>query len=123
MNFGGPIETGVFVQQVSVSMSYPGIIRGMHSHKKQWDFWYLLQGSVWVQIYYVGPDPVDEYHYEFFLNGNNGYMLTIPPGWAHGYKVLNNNPCMMLYGVSEIYNGSNPDEVKHGETMDGLITW
>ena len=122
VDFSRPSE-GLFIKQVMVSMSYSGVIRGMHSHSTQWDFWYLLNGSIWVQTYYVGKESINEYHHEFFLNGNNGQILIIPPGHAHGYKTLGNKPCTMLYGVSEPYDRGNPDEIKHGETMDGLITW
>jgi dTDP-4-dehydrorhamnose 3,5-epimerase len=45
-----------------------------------------------------------------YLHDQDYKLLTIPPGVAHGYRVLGNEPALLLYHTSLPYDPKNPDE-------------
>jgi len=46
----------------------------------------------------------------FYMGEKNYALLLIPPGVAHGYRVLGNKPAGLFYHVDQTYNPNNPDE-------------
>ncbi len=113
-------DEGFVFGQWSHSSMYSGTIKGFHLHLVQWDFWYcpigvikavlvdcrranpIIRegGSVYPQIPVRDLDGYDEY-----LLGDNqpAQVLRIPPGVAHGLKVLQ-GPAHLFYVTSHVYN-------------------
>ena len=46
----------------------------------------------------------------YYLGDQNRQLLVIPTGVAHGYRVLGNEPTLLLYHTTEAYNPADPDE-------------
>ncbi len=42
--------------------------------------------------------------------GKNPLVLAIPPGVAHGYRVLGSEPAALFYHTTEHYDPAQPDE-------------
>lgn len=99
---GGP---GAFTQ-ANVSTSAPGVLRGLHLHRRQLDHWVLLEGRVVVALVDVRPmlagaeRPLVETH-ELAADDR----VTIPVGVAHGFLAL--EPLTLLYLVTNEYDGSD----------------
>lgn len=91
-------------KQSTLTMSYPGIIKAFHYHKEQWDYWVCIKGNIQVVLYKEGITEV------IYLSEDNLSALVIPPNVLHGYKVLGNEPALLLYHTSKVYDPSNPDE-------------
>jgi len=106
------------IEQISISETYPGVIKAFHKHEHQWDYWYLISGNIEAKL-------VHEKHQiplSYYLSGDDDVILVIPPYWYHGYKVLGNTPAKMLYMVSTEYNPDSPDEEKISPYSYG-VTW
>jgi dTDP-4-dehydrorhamnose 3,5-epimerase len=100
--------------QVNLSASTPGVLRGLHLHRRQVDHWVVATGRALVALVDVRPlldgtgaNPVVETR-ELALDGS----VTIPPGVAHGFLAL--EPLELVYLVSNEYDGSD----EHGFAWD-----
>ena len=99
------------IKQSNYTESYPGIIKAFHWHKKQWDVWFAVKGMAQVVLYDLRKDsPTYKETNVFYLGEDNRLVLLIPPGVAHGYRVLGNKNLGLIYFSTEVYNTKNPDE-------------
>lgn len=97
--------------QMSVSMSYPGVIKAFHYHKKQDDVWYFPVGHAQVVLYDRRQDSSTAGKTNvFYMGEENPSVLLIPRGVAHGYRVLGNQPLMIVYLTTASYQKEAPDE-------------
>jgi len=107
--------------QWSHSMTYSDTIKAWHIHAIQTDYWYLATGVVkavladmrqtsWPKL------PIDISNIEpvEYLLGDNQppSVLVIPPGVAHGLKVLQ-GPAHLFYVTSHIYNPKDEGRIPH----------
>ncbi|MFE5320244.1 dTDP-4-dehydrorhamnose 3,5-epimerase family protein [Paenibacillus sp. NPDC056579] len=99
--------------QASISMSYPGVIKAFHYHKKQDDIWFFPAGSAQVVLHDMRPDsPTYRQTDVYYMGDNNRYLLFIPRGVAHGYRVLGNQPATIVYFTNLAYDPQQPDEYR-----------
>lgn len=91
--------------QINVSETYPGVVRAFHRHLKQYDYWYCLKGNMEVCLFDETAVPNAKVVY---LGPNEGLMIE-PKIW-HGFRVLGNEPVILLYHVTNKYDPKNPDE-------------
>lgn len=99
--------------QASLSLTYPGVIKAFHYHKKQDDLWFFPKGNAQVVLYDMREDsPTKGQTDVFYMGENNPILLVIPKGVAHGYRVLGNEPAIITYFTTESYDRANPDEYR-----------
>ena len=99
--------------QASMSMTYPGVIKAFHYHKKQDDLWFFPSGNAQVVLYDMREDsPTKGETNVFYMGENNPILLYIPIGVAHGYRVLGNTPATIVYFTTESYDPKCPDELR-----------
>lgn len=97
--------------QCYYSVSYPGVIRGWHYHKKQTDYFACLLGMIKAPLYDLRPDsPTHGVVNEFFLGEDSRIMLKIPVGVLHGFKNIGVTPCLLVNFPTEPYDPNDPDE-------------
>lgn len=97
--------------QSTMTLAYPGTIKGFHFHERQDDLWYVATGRALIVLYDLRPDSPTYKQTETHLAGENDYKLVvIPTGVAHGYKVISDTPVIMFYHTTESYDPKNPDE-------------
>ena len=95
------------IVQANLSMSYPGIIRAWHRHLKgQTDNFIVLKGALKICAYDEKTQELDE----IVSNGLELKMVRIPGHYWHGFKVIGNEPALVLYFVNKLYDYNNPDE-------------
>ncbi len=99
--------TGESIAQVNVSISKAGVLRGMHAHIAQWDFWYIAQGVAEVKVSLPEnfPRPVETR----VLSPGRG--VIIPAGVAHGFLAVTD--LVLIYAVTNRYNQERPDELTY----------
>lgn len=97
--------------QSTFTVSYPGTIKAFHWHRRQDDLWFVLGGNAQVVLHDL-REASPTYHQTdvYYLGVNNRALLKIPTGVAHGYRVLGNEPVMLMYHTTEYYDPKNPDE-------------
>lgn len=97
--------------QLTVTMTYPGVIKAFHWHKEQDDVWYIADGMARIVMYDRRPDsPTFGETHVVFAGEQKPVSVLIPAGVAHGYQVLGPKPVLLLYAVTHSYNPSDPDE-------------
>ncbi len=97
--------------QSIMTVAYPGTIKGFHVHQKQDDLWFAATGKILAVFYDLRPESPTFKNTETFYAGEGDYkLILIPPGVAHGYKVLSEEPVILFYHATEPYNAQNPDE-------------
>jgi dTDP-4-dehydrorhamnose 3,5-epimerase len=106
--------------QWSHTMSYTGVAKGWHVHQRQTDWWYLAVGAIKVALYDARPDSATHGELMEFLMGEQygPKLLRIPPGVAHGYRVLD-GPVHLFYIVSQEYDGTDEGRITHDDTEIG----
>ncbi len=95
-----------FVQD-NHSRSAPGVLRGLHYQHEpaQGKLVGVTRGKVWdVAVDIRVNSPTFGQYYGVELSGENGVLFWIPPGFAHGFCVLGDEPADMLYKVTGLYN-------------------
>jgi dTDP-4-dehydrorhamnose 3,5-epimerase len=102
-------ELGVatdFVQD-NHSRSAVGVVRGLHYQfdPPQAKFVGVTRGRVWDVVVDIRPDsPTFGRQSYTELTDLNGVLLWIPPGFAHGFCVLGDEPADVLYKVDVPWN-------------------
>ena len=92
--------------QANLSDSAPGVLRGLHLHRRQLDYWVVTAGRAFVALVDVRPmlagarAPVVETR---ILDADE--WVVIPTGVAHGFLAL--ETLAMLYLVTNEYDGSD----------------
>jgi len=94
--------------QVSAAVSLPGIIKAFHYHRRQTDFWCVAAGMLQVALVDLRPDsPTYGAKNTLYIGSLRPWQLLIPPGVAHGYKVISQEPAVLVYLTDRFYN---PDD-------------
>jgi len=95
--------------QVNYSILYPGIIKAWHRHEHQDDYFCILKGMAQVGIYTDENGPE-----KFFIGEHNPAVVHVKAGEWHGLTATGNEPCGLLYLVTQKYNSNTPDEERTG---------
>jgi dTDP-4-dehydrorhamnose 3,5-epimerase len=92
--------------QGNISRSRAGVLRGLHWHRHQTDYWLVLEGSLWVALVDLRPESAT--HRQplcLELEAGEPQGIVIPPGVLHGYRVARD--VMMMYWMDQEYNGTD----------------
>lgn len=106
--------------QCSHSMSKEGVIKAWHLHFKQTDWMYVASGDIKLVLYDKRQDsPTYKVLLEIQMGENAGHkVVKIPPGVAHGYKVLH-GPMHIIYIMNREYNPSDEIRISHDDPEIG----
>jgi dTDP-4-dehydrorhamnose 3,5-epimerase len=112
-------------EQDNHSRSTPGILRGLHYQfaPAQGKLVGVTRGAVWDVAVDVRPDsPTYGQYHGVELTGENGKLFWMPPGFAHGFCVLGDEPADMLYKVTGLYNQAGEGGIRYDDP-DFAIDW
>lgn len=99
--------------QCYVTVVHPGIVKGWHYHKKQFDHFCCLQGTAKVVLYDGREDSLTHQEVnEFILSLDSPLLVKIPPYVFHGFTAEGEQGAMILNLPTEPYNYSEPDEYR-----------
>ena len=91
--------------QSNFSITYPGVVKAWHWHRKQDDLWFVASGMAQVGLHDLREDSPTRGQTEvFYLGDHNRALLFIPHGVAHGYRVLGPQPVALVYHTTGVYN-------------------
>ena len=72
--------------QGNVSRSTSGVLRGMHFHRRQWDYWFVISGVAFVALADLRTgSPSERTTMTLRLSEEEPCGLFIPSGVAHGF--------------------------------------
>ncbi len=105
-----PAET----TQVSAAINYPGIIKAFHYHKHQTDYWVPAAGLLQVALVDLRPGAATYgIKNTLYVGALRPWQLLIPPGVGHGYKVIGEQPSMLIYITDKTYNPGDEGRIAY----------
>ena len=105
--------------QWNVSRSTAGVVRGLHYHRLQSDFWFVPAGRIQVALVDVRTkSPTHKKALCLELNGEKPKGLIIPPGVLHGYAIV--EAATVMYLVDVEYTGGDEYGVRWNDPALGL---
>lgn len=91
------------VKQLTEGRAQAGVLKGLHLHYKQWDWWRVISGRMLVMLYDARPDsPTHGVWMTVESGADEPRAVGIPPGVAHGYYALDD--LEMIYLLTEVYD-------------------
>lgn len=97
--------------QSNFTIALKGTIKAFHWHKHQDDLWFIAAGRAKIVLYDQREGSPTQGKTQVIDAGADDYKLVlIPVGVVHGYKVTSDEPCLLFYHVTKVYNRDEPDE-------------
>lgn len=92
--------------QLNCSRSGAGVLRGLHYHNHQWDFWIPVSGRMTVGLADLRIDsPSYRRSVSLEFDAEKPAGLLIPPGVAHGFAAATN--VTLVYVVNNYFDNSD----------------
>jgi dTDP-4-dehydrorhamnose 3,5-epimerase len=111
-------------QQINHSRSIPGVVRGLHfqlTPLPQGKLVGTIRGRIWDVAVDIRPgSKTFGRHLGVELSEENGRVLWIPPGFAHGFCVLGQEISDVLYAVSATYNPKTEKAIRWNDPDLGI---
>lgn len=105
--------------QSNRSDSKAGVVRGLHYHFEQVDYWYVPSGCIRAGLVDLRPSsPTYRASLTLELNEDQMTGLFIPVGVAHGFYSIAD--CTLIYIVNNYYNGGDEYGVMWNDPDLGL---
>jgi dTDP-4-dehydrorhamnose 3,5-epimerase len=102
--------------QVSAALSYPGTIKAFHYHRHQTDFWVPAMGMFQVALVDLRAESQTfGRRNTLFVGALRPWQILIPPGVAHGYKVIGEGPAMLVYVTDRFYNPADEGRIPYND--------
>jgi dTDP-4-dehydrorhamnose 3,5-epimerase len=98
--------------------SLPKVLRGLHYQLSpaQGKLIGVINGAAWDVAVDIRPaSKTFGQHFSIELSAENGRLLWIPGGFAHGFCVLGETPCDMIMKVTEFRNAAAEGGIKYGD--------
>ena len=107
--------------QANLSISRPGVLRGLHFHREQSDYWCPVAGRAFVGLFDLRQgSPTEGAKVELRIGDDAPRALLIPPGVAHGFYA--ETELRLLYFVDAYYTGRDEFGLAWDDPDVG-ITW
>lgn len=99
--------------QVYMTTAYPGVVKGWHYHKKQFDNMAVIKGMMKIVLYDSRKESASfgEIN-EIFAGIHNPVLVHIPPFVYHGFKCISEDEAIVVNAPTEVYNYKEPDEYR-----------
>ena len=106
------------IAQANHSFTFPNVIRAWHRHLRgQVDYFLALKGTIKICAF---DDRTAELN-EVVSSGSDLQVVRIPGYYWHGFKAVGNEPAMLLYFTTNLYNPADPDEERRAWDDPTLI--
>ena len=102
--------------QVSATFSYPGTIKAFHYHVHQADCWIPSMGMMQVALIdFRESSPTFGAKNTLYIGDLRPWRVLIPPGVAHGYKVIGQQSAGLIYVTSGHYDPTDEGRVAYND--------
>ena len=92
--------------QSNISRSGAGVLRGPHFHRRQADYWVILEGRAFVGLIDLRDGaPGEGARQQLIMDSTEPQGLYIPPGVAHGFYA--ETDLVLLYMVDAYFDGAD----------------
>ena len=103
--------------QISAALSYPGTIKAFHYHMHQTDCWAPVTGSLQVALVDLRMgSPTYGARNTLYVGVLRPWRILIPPGIAHGYKVIGPDQAMLVYLTDRFYDAKDEGRIPYNDS-------
>jgi dTDP-4-dehydrorhamnose 3,5-epimerase len=100
--------------QFSAALTYPGAIKAFHYHLHQTDCWMAVGGMLQVALVDLRRgSPTYGARNTMYVGMLRPWQVLIPPGIAHGYKVISLDPAILVYATDQFYNPKDEGRIPY----------
>jgi dTDP-4-dehydrorhamnose 3,5-epimerase len=100
--------------QVSAAVSNPGIIKAFHYHLHQTDCWTPIRGLFQVALVDLRPNSQTfGAKNTLYIGEQRPWQLLIPPGVAHGYKIVSPSSGVLVYATDRFYDPADEGRIAY----------
>jgi dTDP-4-dehydrorhamnose 3,5-epimerase len=104
--------------QISAVFDYPETIKAFHYHLEHTDCWTPAAGLLQVVLVDLrGTSATFGRRNTLFVGGLRPWQILIPPGVAHGYKVIGPERAMMVYLTDRFYDPKDEGRIAYNNSM------
>jgi dTDP-4-dehydrorhamnose 3,5-epimerase len=97
--------------QMYMTTTLPGIVKGWHLHRVQWDNVVCVKGMIKLALYDAREGSATQGQTsEFFIGEHNPVLVRIPPGLYHGWKCVSTEEAYIVNAPTEVYVYDAPDQ-------------
>lgn len=102
--------------QVSAALNYPGTIKAFHYHLHQTDCWTPAAGMLQVALIDLrAGSRTYGARNTLYLGTLRPWQMLIPPGVAHGYKVIGADPALLVYLTDRFYDPKDEGRIPYND--------
>jgi len=113
---GLPAEFPPETTQTSAAFNYPGTIKAFHYHLHQIDCWTPAMGMLQVALVDLRlGSPTFGARNTIYAGVLRLWQILIPPGVAHGYKVIGGGPALLIYTTDRFYNPKDEGRIPYND--------
>lgn len=103
--------------QISAALSYAGTIKAFHYHMHQTDCWAPVTGSLQVALVDLRMgSPTHGARNTLYVGVLRPWQILIPPGVAHGYKVIGLEAAMLVYLTDRFYDAKDEGRIPYNDS-------
>jgi len=102
--------------QISAALNYPGSIKAFHYHVNQTDCWTPVAGALQVALVDLrtGSKTYGARN-TLYIGTLRPWQVLIPPGVAHGYKVIGTEPALLVYLTDRFYDPADEGRIPYND--------
>jgi dTDP-4-dehydrorhamnose 3,5-epimerase len=102
--------------QISATVTYPGAIKAFHYHVHQTDCWIPAAGMFQIALVDLRTaSPTFGVKNTLYVGTLRPWMLLIPPGIAHGYKVIGTAAAQLIYVTNRCYDPADEGRLAYDD--------
>ena len=91
--------------QISAAVNFAGTVKAFHYHLHQTDCWTPVKGMLQVALVDLrAGSPTFGHRNTMYVGPMRPWQILIPPGVAHGYKVIGHEDALLVYMTDQFYN-------------------
>jgi dTDP-4-dehydrorhamnose 3,5-epimerase len=100
--------------QIAAAMNYAGAVKAFHYHLHQTDCWTPVKGLLQVALADLRVNSSTYGHRNtLYMGPMRAWQLVIPPGVAHGYKVIGHEDALLVYMTDQFYNPQDEGRIPY----------
>ena len=102
--------------QISSALNFPGTVKAFHFHLHQTDCWTPVMGTLQVALVDLRlGSPTFGARNTMYVGPLRPWHILIPPGVAHGYKVVGKQDALLVYLTDRFYNPQDEGRIPYDD--------
>lgn len=102
--------------QFSAALNYPGTVKAFHYHLHQTDCWTPVGGMLQVALVDLrAGSKTFGARNTLYVGALRPWQILIPPGVAHGYKVIGADPSLLVYMTDRFYDPNDEGRIPYND--------